>query len=820
MKINAAIESVPLFLRPDLRAEVAMTERDLVSAALNLDDPAERAAYLNQACAGDTALRQRVEAMLQTHDATVTFANNPKAGKLDDGRQALTFLAPGQKPGSLGRLDHYEVLAVVGKGGMGVVLKAFDEKLHRVVAIKLLAPHLTENDTARGRFVREARATAAVSHDNVIGIYAVEDAGPVPYLVMEFIDGPTLQGHLQRHGPLPIPEVLRIGRQIAAGLDAAHQQGLIHRDIKPGNVMLADASQRVKITDFGLARAVDDASLTQSGSVTGTPDYMSPEQADGRPLDYRSDLFSLGSILYALCTGGPPFRASGMMAVMKRVSEDTPRPLREVNPDVPDWLEALIARLHAKEPADRFQTAAEVAELLGRHLTQLQQPSPETAPQPEGETRTSGEVTPPRRLYLLRRILLLVVPLLLIGAVAGAVILLMRANQPVPSGPTTQTGPYRQDKQTKHEEEPTPALPLRKPGEVPTPEELARQPAAADALRRQDIPEEILEQVVRDAQGDLPELVAILGVEKVEGKDGGQHLALAISPDTKTLAAAGPDRVVRLWDLATGKVRLELTDARSREGLCCMAYSPDGKVLATGHEKGTIHLWHPGNGKHLAALEEPGGNLYQMTFSPDGKYLAAGGDRGYIQAWEARTTKPLTPVRLGTGAVHSLTFSPDSQTLAVACDEKVVCLWDLASGKGVGTMFGPRSQIRCLAFAPNGQTIVIGGDDQEVMVRHVPGKGEPRAMSMVGHNSSVRDCVWRADGGLLITTAVSDGVIRFWDPSASPLRGREIRVARTGTDGPCLIALSPEGRHLAVSHPKGAIYVLRLAERGTVYWLP
>jgi serine/threonine protein kinase len=802
-----------------------MTERDIVIAALDRDDPAERAAYLNEACAGDTALRQRVEALLQTHEATATFRNHPAAGKPGDGREALTFLAPAQKPGSLGRLDHYEVLAVVGRGGMGVVLKAFDEKLHRVVAVKLLAPHLTENDTARLRFVREARAAAAVSHDHVIGIYAVEDAGPVPYLVMEFIDGPSLEGHLQRHGPLPIQEVVRIGRQIAAGLDAAHQQGLIHRDIKPANIMLARepgasaTGGRVKITDFGLARAVDDASLTQSGCVTGTPDYMSPEQADGRPLDHRSDLFSLGSILYTLCTGGPPFRASGMMAVMKRVSEDTPRPPREVNADVPAWLEALIARLHAKDPADRVQTAAEVAELLGRRLAEPQQPSPDTLPEPEGATQT--EVTPPGRRSLLRRILLLLVPLLLlIGVAAVVAILLNRANHPVPSEPTVQKGTDHEDKQTKPEDEPTPVVPVRKPGEVPSPEELAREPAAADALRRQDIPEEILEQVVRDAQGDLPELVAILGADKVEGKDGGQHLALTISPDSKTLAAAGPDRVVRLWDLATGKVRLELTEARSREGLCCMAYSPDGKVLATGHEKGTIHLWHPASGKHLSALEEPGGKLYQMAFSPDGKYLAAGRDNGYTQLWEARTTKPLTPVGLGTGAVHSLAFSPDSLTLAVACDEKVICLWDLASGKGGGTMFGPRSQIRCLAFAPDGQTLVVGGDDQEVMVRHVPGKGKPLAMAMVGHKSSVRDCLWRADGGLLITTALSDGVVRFWDPSATPLRGREVRVARTRTDGPCLIALSPEGRHLAVSHPNGAIYVLRLAERGTVYRLP
>ena len=418
-----------------------MTEREILVAALDRDDPAGRAQFLDQACAGDTVLRRRVEALLHSPEMTAAFLKDTATRRPCAGREALTFLAPAQKPGSLGRLDHYEVLAVVGKGGMGVVLKAFDERLQRVVAVKVLAPHLADSDTARQRFVREARAAAGVMHDHVIGVHAVEDAGPAPYLVMEFVDGPSLEGHLNRHGPPPTREVLGIGLQLAAGLDAAHKQGLVHRDIKPANVLLAEGGRRVKITDFGLARAVDDASLTQSGYVTGTPDYMSPEQANGRPVDHRSDLFSLGSVLYALCTGRPPFHASSAMAVMKRVSEDTPRPSREVNADVPAWLEALIARLHAKDPADRFQTAAEVAELLSRRLAELQQPNPAVPPEPEGATRTWREVGPRRLRSLLRPAFLLLLAPLLIGVTAGAVILLNQANRPAHDNRPAQAGP-------------------------------------------------------------------------------------------------------------------------------------------------------------------------------------------------------------------------------------------------------------------------------------------------------------------------------------------------------------------------------------------
>src|SRR5215468_2002124 len=357
-----------------------MTEREIFLAAMERDDPAERATYLDEACSADAPLRQRALALLRAHERATNFMDVPVVDQLANDGTGLDFLAPPQRPDSLGRLGHYEVLEVVGRGGMGTVFRAFDTKLHRVVAVKALAPQLATSSAARQRFVREARAAAAVTHDNVIDIHAVEDAGPVPYLVMQFIDGPTLQKKLDRTGLLSLREVLRIGMQIAEGLAAAHRQGLVHRDVKPANILLENGVERVKITDFGLARAADDASLTQSGVVAGTPLYMSPEQAQGEAVDCRSDLFSLGSVLYALCTGRPPFRASGTVAVLKRVCEAVPRPIREINPELPPWLGELVARLHAKDPAARFASAREVADLLARHLAELQHGRAPAAP--------------------------------------------------------------------------------------------------------------------------------------------------------------------------------------------------------------------------------------------------------------------------------------------------------------------------------------------------------------------------------------------------------------------------------------------------------
>ncbi|MBC7818973.1 MAG: serine/threonine protein kinase, partial [Planctomycetaceae bacterium] len=291
----------------------------------------------------------------------------------------------------MGRLAHYEVLEEVGSGGMGIVLKAIDTSLRRVVAIKVMAPHLAANAAARRRFVREAQAAAAVAHEHVVAIHAVADQHEPPYLAMQFIEGKTLQERLDKVGPLSVREVLRIGMQTAAGLAAAHAQGLVHRDIKPANILLENGVERVKLTDFGLARAVDDASVTQSGVIAGTPLFMSPEQARGEAVDHRSDLFSLGSVMYAMCVGHAPFRGSTTMGVLKRVCEESPRPIREVNPDVPDWLSEIIAKLLAKAPADRFQTAAEVADLLEQCLAHMQKPSDVSLPV---EVRTSKSRPP------------------------------------------------------------------------------------------------------------------------------------------------------------------------------------------------------------------------------------------------------------------------------------------------------------------------------------------------------------------------------------------------------------------------------------------
>jgi serine/threonine protein kinase len=296
----------------------------------------------------------------------------PRRRAIDEAAVKEMLAAPSQAD-TLGRLGRYEIERIIGAGGMGIVLKGFDSELNRPVAIKLLAPHLARVGAARQRFAREARAAAAVVHEHVVPIHNVESEQANPFLVMQFIAGESLQARVEREGPLSVAETLRIGMQTASGLAAAHAQGLVHRDVKPANILLEQGVERAYLTDFGLARASDDANLTYTGVVAGTPHYMSPEQADGQPLDFRSDLFSLGSVLYFMATGHPPFRADRPMAVLKRTCHDPHRPAWHCNPEIPDALSEIIDRLLEKKPASRFASAADLERALAGVLADVQQ---------------------------------------------------------------------------------------------------------------------------------------------------------------------------------------------------------------------------------------------------------------------------------------------------------------------------------------------------------------------------------------------------------------------------------------------------------------
>ena len=306
-------------------------------------------------------------------------------------RQLKESLAAPTHPELLGRIDEFDIEGVIGQGGMGIVLRAFDTELRRLVAIKVLRPHLANLGPSRQRFLREARAAAAVNHPHVIELHQVRSNGHLPYLVMEIIAGQSIQDLVDTEGCKSQLEIVRYGVQIADGLAAAHDLGLVHRDIKPANILCEKAGSRAVITDFGLAKTIDGATLTHSGLIAGTPHYMAPDQCQGNPPSFASDLFSLGAVMYFMATGRPPFEGDSAMTVMHRICSARVRPVRSINCEIGPHLSALIHRLLEKNPADRYKSASEVADLLRQLAIHLQHPESTDPP-------TIKTVRPLRRL--------------------------------------------------------------------------------------------------------------------------------------------------------------------------------------------------------------------------------------------------------------------------------------------------------------------------------------------------------------------------------------------------------------------------------------
>lgn len=266
--------------------------------------------------------------------------------------------------GALGRVEEYELVRFIGRGGMGIVLEAYDRKLRRSVALKFMSPALLNCEANSERFLREARSAAAINHPAVVSIFAVSQIRDLPFLVMELVDGECLQQRLDEGTLSNFEEICDIATQICDGLAAAHSKGVVHRDIKPANILIERGSGQVKLTDFGLARTTTDEMLTETGTLLGTPEFLAPEQVDSQQADYRTDLFSLGSVIHYMCVGEPPFLGATIASTLHAVATARPKKQLSECPQVPPALSDLVKALHSRSPEDRPGDASSVATSL------------------------------------------------------------------------------------------------------------------------------------------------------------------------------------------------------------------------------------------------------------------------------------------------------------------------------------------------------------------------------------------------------------------------------------------------------------------------
>jgi WD40 repeat protein len=656
-------------------------------------------------------------------------------------------------------LAHYQLLAEIGRGGMGVVFKARHIHLGRVVALKMIQSGLLARAEELQRFYTEEAVAAQLQHPNIVALYEVGNHEGQPYFCMEFVSGSSL-AQKAAQGPLPGRKAADYLEKTARAVHYAHTRGILHRDLKPANVLL-DEQDQPKVTDFGLAKLLQtDSGQTRTGAILGTPSYMSPEQAAARKdIGPAADVYALGAILYEMLTGNPPFRGETALATLSQVLEQDPVAPRLLNPKVDRELETICLKCLEKEPGRRYSSAEALAQDLRRYL--------------DGEPITARRLGPlGRALKWCRRkpataALLLVSATALLAGVIAVLLFGVLAQQAA-----QQERELRQEAQKQRSD----ALKAQQLAQVRA-DSLrhffyhARIQQAREAWDLADVEraEGLLDfWLPHDGLPDLRGWEWYFLKDLCRGKvtlrgDPRQVNALALRFDDQRLATAGFDKTIHLWDLATGKL---LATFPGHQGeIRCLAFRPDGKRLASAGNDKDIKVWDADTGKELLSLKGPTELVRAVVFSPDGKRLVSGGEDHSVRVWDAETGKELFTLPGHTGAVSSVAFHPEGKLLATASHDETIRIWDVDARKEVQVLRGHRGPVMSVAFAPDGNTLATGGGTFNQ-------RGEVKLWQL-GKDQAIRSHYWSTnriqsvafsrDGKL--AAGGRDGLIRVWDKS-------------------------------------------------------
>ncbi|HEV3163433.1 MAG TPA: protein kinase [Isosphaeraceae bacterium] len=727
--------------------------------------------------------------LVQRGDPSATIAYPPPA-------------QPAALAGASTLLPGYVIIEELGRGGMGVVYKARQLGLNRLVALKMILAGAHASAEVVARFRAEAEAVASLQHPNIVQIYEIGEQEGKPYFSLEYVEGGNLAERL-KGAPQPARQAARLVEILARTVQAAHQRGIVHRDLKPVNVLLTPEGVP-KIADFGLAKRLDGVQgQTESGSILGSPSYMAPEQAEGKAKEVgpEADVYALGAMLYELLTGRPPFRAETAIQTMKQVVDVEPVAPSRLQPGLPRDIETICLKCLQKEPARRYASAEALAEDLRRFQTD----EPIVA-RPIGFVERLIRWC--RRNPSLATLGTSVFLLLMIVAV-GATIAAVRLNI---ARHTISVAFDQAQTEAKHAKEQT-AIAERERGRADKEARdledqlyLHRIMLAHDQWQSNQISrtEALLAAcppalrnwawyyLMRQCHADLKTLRGHTGAVP----------ASALSPDGKRMASGGVDGSIRLWDMQTG------VSVRTLSGhswvVTSLAFSPDGTRLVSSSLDQTMRLWDPASGEMIQSISNPAMPVRAVAFSPRGDLIASGaGDDqrglGELRLWDAGNGKPKKSFRSPGGLINAVAFSPDGQSLASGGTDSHVRIWSLSTGKTTNVFSGHSGPVHALAFFPDSKRLVSGGEDATVRLWDLV-EGE-LSDELNGHLGPVLGLAVGPRNDQ-IASASADGSIKLWRPASS---GWSPMTYRGHTGSVLSVNLGQEGRLLASSDADGAI---------------
>jgi eukaryotic-like serine/threonine-protein kinase len=757
---------------------------------------------------------------------------------LQDNRDRATPLLGQHIPG-------YEIFGELGRGGMGVVYKARQIKLNRLVALKMILAGAQADSQQLERFLAEASAVARLQHPHIVQIHEISDYNGCPFFSLEYVDGGTLAEKLNG-APQPPRLAAQLIRLLASAMHSAHQKGIIHRDLKPGNILLATPTEQTsgadsfhseiqaayrlygipKITDFGLAKHLDIQSQTRTGAILGTPSYMAPEQAEGRAhaIGPATDVYGLGAILYEMLTGRPPFEGdSSLTTIRQLLAEDPVRP-SQMHLKVPRDLETICLKCLEKDPGRRYPSAEDLAEDLHRFLSN--QPI-EARPAGWWGRSIKWMRRHPTKTTVAAVVSLALFTLLTMGLLYHLQIEsafektsryaeesrqnLIRLH--VAQGNSTMnagdgftallwfTEALRLDPGPAEHEEPHRQRIAALTQGLPRPEQLWVHDGAVNDIRFSPDGSRVL-TAGNDGKVHLWDSEtgeAVFPPWTV----GGTVTHAVFSADGRRIAAAGRNGTARVWDTASGQ---PLTPPLSHNGpIRWIDFSPDGRQVVTAAGK-AARVWDVATGKPLPGALHHDDQVNVALFSPDGRWLATAGDDGLVHIWDAANRQPTTLVLPHDRAVLCLAFSPDSKWIASGSADRTVQVWNVADGASVGQPLRHHGGVLHVAFSPFGHRLVSCSEEGTTLIWRI-GDDEPM-VEPLRHKSIVHWAVFSPDG-CRVATASDDNTARLW----SATKGAPLTPPLRANGGVNRVAFSPDGRRLATASDDGTARVWDVACR-------